>query len=178
MAIAGLAACGGGAPKPPDKPVEVVPQQLPGIATLAGAWHSTDIDGWGYDLTLTADKFTQTIARTSGGPCKQSGTLQDYQQAYGSPYVTAEENRAAFGGDAYGGKPAGPPPGTRLALVMTYETNECNADFSGAQMIGLAFDYDGSAFTLRFASNWGTAEESHRYTRVVAPAGTAPTEAK
>jgi len=177
VAVAALAvACGGGGTKAPVKPAEPVALPIAGLATLDGDWHATDVDGWGYDLTIKAGTFNQTIQRTTGslGPCTQKGTLQDYQQAYGSPYVSPEEQRAMYGGDPYAGQAAAPPAGTRLALVMTYENNACNPDYQGGQMVMLASEYDGDRVTLRTASGWGGAEESHRYERVVAPVTAAP----
>src|SRR4029079_753377 len=103
------------------------------------------------------------------GPCTQKGTLQDYQQAYGSPYVSPEEQRAMYGGDPYAGQATAPAKGTLLALVMTYDDNACNSDYQGGQMVVLAFDYDGDRITIRTATGWGGAEESHRYERVVPP---------
>lgn len=162
-------ACGGGGTKTPEQPVEPPAQPIAGLATLDGDWHATDVDGWGYDLTIKAGTFNQTIQRTTGGPCSQKGTLQDYQQAYGTPYVSPEEQRAMYGGDPYAGQAAAPPEGTRLALVLTYEDNACNRDYQGGQMVMLASEYDGDRVTLRTATGWGGAEESHRYERVVAP---------
>jgi hypothetical protein len=170
VSMAAVAAACGGAPAKPAKPPAPVARPIADVATLSGTWRATDIDGWTYELAIAPGTYKQTVQRTTLGACTQSGTLDTYEKAYGQKYVSPEEQRRLYetGGAEYGGAPpAGPAPGTVLALVLSLQTNQCNPDYGGAQLIMLASDFDGDGFTLRTTGGWG-AEESHRYQRVVA----------
>jgi hypothetical protein len=167
-----LVGCGGSpkgpttVPPPPAKPIVA--------ADLQGDWTATDIDGWTYALSIDSEAYSQTITRTTGGPCIQKGTLQTYEKAYGSPYVAPPTGMGMepYGGATYGAASAA---NTTLALVLTLVTNECNPDYTGAQLVVLAHQFDGENVTLRSGVGYGGAEESRRYQRMI-PTATAPTK--
>jgi hypothetical protein len=159
-----LVGCGGSpkapttVPPPPAKPIVA--------ADLEGEWTATDIDGWTYALSVHGEAYVQTITRINGGPCAQKGMLQTYEKAYGSPYVAPPTGMEmeSYGGATYGAAPAA---NTTLALVLTLVTNECNPDYTGAQLVVLAHQYDGEHVTLRSGVGYGGAEESRRYQRSI-----------
>jgi hypothetical protein len=169
-----LAGCSG-----PGKPAPVTPPVARPIAAadLQGAWRATDVDGWIYELSVRGETYLQTIRRTAGGPCVQKGTLIAYDKAYGSPYVAPNRGGDPGGGDGYGGTTYGAPR-TVLAFVLTLEQNQCNADYTGAQLVVLAQDFDGERITLRSGVGSGGAEESHRYERYLPAAAPAPATGK
>ena len=170
-AVAALVGCGGSSK--PLKPV-APPARPIAVTDLDGAWLGSDIDGWSYALTVKGEAYEQTISRTTGGACTQKGTLQTYEKAYGSPYVAPNANAGTvmegYGGETYGAAPAA--ANTTLALVLTLVKNECNPDYTGAQLIVLAHEYDGDHVTLRSGVGYGGAEESHRYARFIQKAAT------
>jgi hypothetical protein len=172
VAIVTAAACG---PKQPSSGKPVAPPDRPigGLADLAGDWTATDEDGWTYRLTIGADgTYAQSIERTELGPCKQKGRFQSFKEAWGRDYDPAMF-RGDYGGTSYGGTSYG-GGGVHLALILTIEDNQCNPDFSGAQMMAMASHFTGDGVELRVGI-FGGAQETNAYKRVVAPAApTAP----